>query len=276
MSPLWRDQIQVYFAPYRIDWVRMSRGLKPIQLEKVMMPCASVLEQSAWIPPLQQLEQLAQGATKTQMRIVISNHFVRYVVLPPQSDISSPEEVYSYAAFKMREIYGAQITAWELSVSDWDPIIGAICAAVNRELLTRLKEITARHDIKLVGVEPYLASTIDHWQQQLTGERIYFALIETGRLCVAVWLDGIWHSIRNQKILQSAPNELLAILDQEAILSGQKIPVEQVYVFAPEQPELVLPPDSGWHVTPIQTDQMPALAHYPVSMDQNRENECVA
>lgn len=276
MSQLWRDQIQVYLAPQRIDWVRLSHGLKPVQTEKVILSCEHMPEQSIWASPLQQLEQLAQHAAKTEMKVVVSNHFVRYVVLPPQSEISSPEEVYSYASFRMREIYGAQTDAWTLSVSNWDPIDGAICAAINRELLTGLEEITVRHGIKLIGVEPYLASAVDHWCQQLSGERTYFALVETGRLCVAVWLNGVWHSIRNQKILQSIPNELLAILDQEAILSGYKTSAEQVYVFSPEQPELAFPPDSGWQIIPIQTDQIPALAHYPVLMSQETGNECVA
>ncbi len=276
MSRLWCDQIHVYLAPSRVDWVRLSRGLKPAQTEKVTVPCESIPEQSNWASPLQQIEKLAQHAEKTEMHVTLSNHFVRYIVLPPQTEISSPEEVQSYASFKMREIYGNQMDTWALSISDWDPVDGAICAAINRELLAQLEQITVRFHIKLVEVEPYLASAVDLWRKRFVDKRVYFALIETGRLCVGLWINGAWHNIRNQKILQSVPDELLAILDQEAILSGYKEANEQVYLFSPECPELVLPPDCGWYITPVETSQIPALAHYPSLKRDEMGNECVA
>lgn len=276
MSRLWTDQIHAYLAPSRVDWVRFSRGFKPVQTEKITVPCEQIAAQSNWAAPMQQLDKLAQQAEKAALHVTLSNHFVRYVVLPAQAEIASPEEVQSYAAFKMREIYGSQMDIWALSISDWDPVDGAICAAINREVLSQLEQITARHDIKLATVEPYLASAVDLWRKRLVDERVYFALIEAGRLCVAVLINGVWHNIRNQKILQSVPDELLAVLDQEAILSGHKSTNEQVYVFSPEHPELILPPDCGWYITPVETSQVPALSHYPDAKNHAVGNECVA
>jgi hypothetical protein len=68
-------------------------------------------------------------------------------------------------------------------------------------------------------------------------------------------------------------DELLAALDQEAILfSGGKGAVEQVYLFAPEHPGLVLPGDCGWQVVSLQNEMLAPL-HYPSAvMTPGREN----
>jgi len=277
VSRLWRDQIQVFLAPERMDIVRFSRGFKPVQMSKATALCQHVQGAPAWQAALQQLEKHLLEAVGTDLTITLSNHFTRYVTLPPQTEITTPEEVMSYATFRMREIYAERVDSWVLSVSDWNPISGAVCAAIPRELMTRLEELAVRYQFKLKAVEPYLASVYDRWEKQLSGNRIYLAVIENGRICLAILLDGVWQSIRNQRILHSVADELLAALDQETILSGHKASVELVYLFAPEHPELALPQNCGWSLIPLQTEQLPVLAHYPSAAVNHTEiNQCVA
>jgi hypothetical protein len=273
---LWRDQIQIFLAPGRMDAVRFSRGLKPAQIAKVTARCQPTQEGSAWQSVAQELEKNLMNQAKAELFITLSNHFVRYVTLPPQAEISTPEEVKSYATFRMREVYGERINAWVLSISEWNPINGAICAAIPRDLLTQLEAMAERHQCKLGGIEPYLASVYDHWRKPLSGNKLYLALIEAGRICIALRVNGVWHNIRNQKILYNAADELLAALEQEAILSGAKEASELVHLFAPEHPQLTLPQDCGWHIVPVQTAH-PALAHYPSALaNQNEMNQCPA
>ncbi len=263
MSRLWRDQIQVFLAPERADLVRLSRGFKPVQTVKVTALCQRVQGVPAWQSALQNLENNLTNAAGTELTITLSNHFVRYVTLPPQAEIATPEEVKSYATFRLREIYAERIDSWSLSISEWNPVNGAICAAIPRDLMTQLEAMAVRHRCKLKEVEPYLASVYDHWRKQLSGDTLFFAVIEAGRICIAILSNGIWQSIRNQRILHSAADELLAALDQEAIFWGNKEIIELVYVFAPEHPVFTLPNNCGWSIMPIPTNQVPALPHYP-------------
>ncbi len=277
MSQLWRDQIQVFLAPERVDLVRTARGFKPVQSAKVTVLCEQVQGVPAWDSALRQLEQKLGDAAGAGLSMTLSNHFVRYIALPPQAEITSPEEVKSYAIFRMREVYAERADFWILSVSEWSPVNGAVCAAIPRELMARVEEMAARHQFKLKEIEPYLASAYDRWQKLLRGDKIYFVVIETGRICVALLINGTWYSIRNQRILQNVADELLAALDQEAVLSGNKEAVEVVHLFAPEHPGLTLPESCGWCIVPIQIGQIPALAHYPtVSADYAGINQCLA
>ena len=191
MSRLWRDQIQVFLAPERVDLVRSSRGFKPVQLAKVTALCKHTQGAPVWQSALQQLEKNLIDAAGTELAITLSNHFVRYVTLPPQAEISTPEEVKSYATFRMREIYAERVDSWLLSVSEWNPINGAICAAISRDLMAQLEAITVRYQCKLKEIEPYLASVYDRWQTLLSGSKTYFAVIETGHICIALLANGI-------------------------------------------------------------------------------------
>lgn len=277
MSQLWRDQIQVFFAPERVDLVRLCRGMKPKQVVRLTIVCEPAPDLPAWGVPLQKLDQMLADAAGTEITITLSNHFVRYTVIPPQTKIANPVELNAYAVFHMREVYGERAAAWVLGVSSWDPCSGAICAAIDRGLLERLEELAGRRKIRLQSIEPYLTAAFDQWCKPLDGERMWFALIEAGRICLASLSSGAWQRICNQKVLGNAGEELLAMLDQEALLfSGRKEAVEQVHLFAPEHPNLTLSDCCGWRVIPLQTGGIPAPAHFPSSAIVASEAESCA
>lgn len=277
MSPLWRDQIQVFLAPGRIDLVRSTRGFKPVQAAKVTVWCEPAQDAPVWQAALQQLEKHLMDAAGAQLSVTLSNHFVRYVALLPQAEIATPEEVSSYAAFRMREVYAERVNSWVLSVSEWTPLSGAVCAAIPRDLMVQLEEMAARCHCTLKEIEPYFASVYDRWQKLLDGNKTYFAVIEAGRICLAVLINGSWHSIRNQRILHNVAAELLAALDQEAILTGSKEAIERVHVFAPGHADLTLPEQCGWCIIPMPVGKIPVLPHYPSgTVDDDGVNRCHA
>ena len=281
MSPLWRDHIQVFIAPERVNLVRVSRSIKElgrsVQSEKVTLPCEREPDRTAWDSPVTKFETLMKEAIDTEITITLSNHFVRYVTLLPQSEISKPVEVDAYAKFRLREIYGERADTWKHSVSAWDPFKGAICAAIDTNLIDQLEEITKRHRIKIKSIEPYLASVFDSCKQQLHGPRIYFALVEAGRICIALLENGIWQNIRNQRILNSVEKELLVALEQEAILYGQREIIEQVHLYAPENPGFKLPVGCSWRITLLQPKTLLKQAIFPSYEDDNSKvSQCVA
>jgi hypothetical protein len=277
VSPLWRDQIQVFVAPGRIDLVRSTRGFKPVQAAKVTVWCEPAQDAPVWQAALQQLEKHLMDAAGAQLSVTLSNHFVRYVALLPQAEIATPEEVSSYAAFRMREVYAERVNSWVLSVSEWTPLSGAVCAAIPRDLMVQLEEMAARCHCTLKEIEPYFASVYDRWQKLLDGNKTYFAVIEAGRICLAVLINGSWHSIRNQRILHNVAAELLAALDQEAILTGSKEAIERVHVFAPGHADLTLPEQCGWCIIPMPVGKIPVLPHYPSGpVDDDGVNRCHA
>ena len=281
MSQLWRNHIQVFIAPERVDLVRVSRSIKGLgrseQSQKITVLCERDPGRAAWEAPIRKFESLIKETTNADVTITLSNHFVRYVTLLPQTEITKPEEVDAYANFRLREIYGERTDTWKRSVSAWDPLKGAICAAIDANLIDHLEEIAKRQKIRIKSIEPYLASVFDSCKQQLQGPRIYFALVESGRICIALLEDDVWQNIRNQRILNSVEKELLAALDQEAILYGQREIIEQVHLFAPENPGFKLPVGCGWRITLLQPKTFLKQAIFPSSENNNSKvSQCVA
>ncbi len=277
MLPSWSDRIEVFLASDRIDWVKTARGFKPVQDARVTESCTSETGIPPWQPALQKLEQQLLHHAGSSLEITLSNQFIRYVTLPPQEEITTPEEVKAYATFRIREIYADRVDSWVLSISEWNPRTGAVCAAIPLTLMAKLEELALHTRCKLRSVEPYLASVYDHWYSVLSQGRVYLAVIESGRICAGVINHGNWLSIRNQRIAHSIVDELVAILDQEAVLVGSKEALESVYVFAPGHPNLVLPQQCGWQLLSLSSELLPAPAHYPTSTVQDTENDrCLA
>jgi len=268
VSPLWRDRNHAFLAPGRVDLVRHFRGIKRRPPVRHTAACGQKPGLPSWEAPLEQLQKMLAGAAGTELTVTLSNHFVRYAVISAGTKIESPAELYAYAAFRMREIFGERVATWELGVSKWDPSSGGICAAMERDLLARLQALAVDKKVELKGAQPYLADAIDQWCARFNRKKTWFALVEAGRLCVASLRDGAWQRISSRRILHSAEDELLATLEQEAMLfSGGREPVEQVVLFAPEHPRLALPGDCGWRAVSPPAGNKPAPAHYPTVLD---------
>lgn len=270
MSPSWRDQLYVFLAPDRMDWVHFRRGFKPVQFNKDTAYCVPAQGDLSWQNVLVLLESFLTNVKDVDLTVILSNHFIRYVTLPPQQEITTPEEVKSYALFRMREVYADRVGSWELSISDWSPATGAICAAISNDLMTYLQEIAKRFGIKLKAVEPYLAAVFDHWQKQLNQQKVYLAVIEPGRICGAIIVDGVWKSIRNQRALsqntEELAEEILNGMNQEAILYDVKEARASIDIFAPDYPQLtqlILPAHDGWNLLALSNERTPAPSYFP-------------
>ncbi|SFU63611.1 hypothetical protein [Nitrosospira multiformis] len=264
MSLLRRNRISAFLSPHRVELVRLQRHVKSGQSERQVAACERADEGTAWGAALAQLKRMLPTGTGAEIHILLSNHFVRYAVIPPQSKIETPVELRAYAAFQMREIYGERTGGWELTTSSWDPATGVVCAAIEHGFLQGLEELAASQRMKLKYVEPYFTSVFDHWHDRFDKGRAWFALVETGRLCLALLEGGAWLRILNQRILDDVKEELLVALEREALLFSAPAGTSgQVYLFAPEHPGLTLPEGSGWQVVPLGDKTRPAPAPYP-------------
>jgi len=277
VSPLWRDQIQVFFAPGRIDLVRLPKGLKAVPQPKI----AAIFEQGAdtalWKTPVEQLGQLlekennASRLNGAELSITLSNHFVRYAVIQFQQGIKDAQEFFTYAQFQMREIYGDRVDSWDISMSDWDPKSGGICAALERELVQQIQALAVRFHLKLKQIEPYLTAAFDQWSRTIHHQRFWFIVVEPGRLCVLLFSNGNWRSIRNQRLLNTIETELPVLLEQEAIITTQREPAELAYIFAPEHADLLLPLESSWQFNRLPLDGILPPAHFPTLIGDTHE-----
>lgn len=280
MSLSWRNRIQIFLAPDRVDLTGIACGIRPVQQFRQSGVCVQENDsRQQWKAPLRLLEQMIgqmddRFRRGSELHITLSNHFVRYGVIAPQPSLANPDELMAYAGFQMREIYGERIDDWELSLSTWDPYGGALCAAIARDLQSELVMLARQYDTRFACIEPYLAAALDHWSKRLVEKRVWFVLVETGRFCLVVLSEGAWRCARNQRVVENLQEELLAALEQESIILSPDQSVERVYVFAPELTGQLPVHDLRWQFVRLPDEKHPAPSYFPgvTGMDDSQNH----
>ena len=165
MSPLWRDEIGIFLAPHKLALTRMSRGVRPRSAGEVAW-ANDILEDTHWAAPLTALDGLLakrewQGAVA---RIVVSDQWVRYAIVPYSAALSGEEERLTHARHVLTGIYGVVVSHWSVTLSDSRPGSPQVACALPANLLEELQLLLARHRVPLRSLQPQLVSAYNHWR----------------------------------------------------------------------------------------------------------------
>jgi len=206
VSPLWRDEVGIYFAPHRICLVRVGRGLRPAMVREEDHPRApsGALAQSGagWEAMLPALEShLSQSEwTNARARFVIGDTWVRYTVVPWSDALSSNEEHVAHARELMSSIFGDDLSEWSVSLSEAPPGVSRLACAMPAGLLRGLSDITTGHGLTLTSVQPQLIASFNSWRHRLpAADAAWFVTVEEGSLAaLRMCADGIdrVHAVR--------------------------------------------------------------------------------
>ena len=200
MSPLWRDEIGIYLAPHKLALTRLARGVKPKSIGAAH--CSNELaDDTHWGAALGALDALLakpewQGAVA---RVVISDHWVRYAVVPYAAALSGTAECLAHARQVLTSIYGEIVSHWTLALADSRPGTAQLASAVPSSLVEELQAMLLRRKIPLRSLQPQLVSAFNHWRAQLPDGGAWFVSIEQGSLAAAHLRPGGWdrvHSVR--------------------------------------------------------------------------------
>ena len=182
------------------------------------------------------------------LTIVLSNHFVQYVLLPWRAEVNGPSELAAYAAILFDETFGNDAGGREILIGRERAGSARIAAGIDATLLHGLRNAVAASKLKLVSVQPYLSVAFDRVRRTVGKREFMFVLAEPGRSCVLVASGGRWRSLRNTAT-GAKPHELAHLIEREAQLAGladEGMP--PVFVHAPGNDALKVPPCQG--VTP--------------------------
>ena len=182
MSPLWRDEVGMYLTPRRVCLVRIGRGMRPTLLREE--DHSEAQRTPGWEPVLALLEgRLAQPEwTDARARIVIADQWVRYAVVPWSDSLSSADERMAHARELIASIFG-DASNWAVSLSEAPPGESRLACAMPTALLESLRQLTARHGLKLASVQPQLIAAYNAWRHRLpTVAAAWFVTVEEGSL----------------------------------------------------------------------------------------------
>lgn len=264
MSPLWRDELHITLSPEQAAMVRFGRGMHPRMTARREIACTPpALDEAPWAKAIESLEaglhEIAGG--KCDARVVLSNHFVRYALVPWSEQISDREEEQAFVRHCFAQTYGENAQRWAVRMSPCGYGETQVASAIDQELLESLERVFRSHGVRLVSVQPLFMTLFNQWRHQLPVSVVWFAVAEPGRLCVSRLQHGAWRMLRTVKAGEDWQEALTKLLEREYLISESGAERGEVYLSAPDAPgEADLP---GWIVhhlrAPPDTGRVPEV-----------------
>jgi hypothetical protein len=187
--------------------------------------CDPALGSEPWQGALATLKAF-EWTERCEVTAVLSNHFVRYAVVPWSDALSNAAEEEAYLRHHFAKIHGERAKSWTTRASEDGRGVPRLASAIDTALLEELKGAFPRNGkASLVSVQPELMEAINRWRDAIPREGAWLVLVEPERACLAMYKEGGWRSVQNAK------GDWLDLLDRERLRShgGQH-----------EVPELVL------------------------------------
>jgi len=240
VSPLWRERVSIAFAPRRVTLLRQSRGRKAAIRDMKSIDCAPAADGPAWRAPLEGLrEALAHPNTGTaDASVVLSNHFVRYLLLPWNPALAGERDELSFAAARFQQVYGEAAHGWSVRLSPGKPGASALAAAVEKALLDAIAALLENSRLRLRSIQPALMAACNS-RARSVAPNAWIALAEPGRLLLGLQRGGQWCSLRSRP-LNGESVSLAEVIDQELLLLGFEPAGEKVYLHETGNPPLDL------------------------------------
>jgi hypothetical protein len=149
----------------------------------------------------------------SRVTVILSNHYVRYAVVPWSDALSGEAEEQAYLRPHFARIHGERAKGW---VFRWSH---GIASAIDKELLDEIRLCFAsKRTARLVSVQPELMAAFNRARASLPAEGAWLVLAEPDRACVALHAGGRWLSVQN------ARGAWEALLERERYRAGPDCP----------------------------------------------------
>lgn len=238
MSLLSREQVRIALAPQQVTVLQLTRNWSTTRMHKQhIYPCEPPQPgEQYWQPVITALRAAVNEFKQLRANTVItlSNHFMRYGLVPYSANASKPAEELALVQHYFTSIYGAAAEQWNLRLSEDAHSDPRVASGVDKGLIDAIQSLFADTKLRLVSIQPYLMAAFNQWQHRFD-KNAWFALMEPGRLCLALLYDGQWHTLKTLKLSDDSFGDLAIFLQREKLLSsnGKDLADIPVFVFAP-------------------------------------------
>jgi hypothetical protein len=240
VSPLLRAELEVVLKPSQVLMARTRQGWPRRLPARAAAECPPVEPgQPAWTGALAalaaQLDGMASGGDKLRanLRVTLSNRFVRYAIVPWQAGLHGAAEEAAYVRHYFAQMFGSAADDWDVCVSDAPAGHPRLASAIDARLLAALRALCAQAGVRLKAVRPQLSATFDCYRNSL-GASGWFVMAESGCLCIGLFERGRWLSVQTVRTGAAWQQELPVLLERAACLAGPACAAEQVFLWAPE------------------------------------------
>lgn len=213
-----RGRIRISLAPDAAALVRVSGLWRKRARGAAWRPVTPVPGQPAWVAALAALPGLIEqsGIRNARANVVLSNQFVRFLVVPGGNQLGSVADQIAYARARLAQIHGDAARDWEVRVGRDPAGSSRLAAAVDGALLETLRTTLEARKVRITDCRPALTATFDALRRRMPREA-WIVCAENNRMLVARIRRGQWASVRTQ-ILHADTLALAEIIAKECLL----------------------------------------------------------
>lgn len=247
MSRLLRDRILIGLAPSELSLVRLSGAWRRRAVAAQRIDCDPAFGTQAWHGALAALAQAAAGlaAEAVDVTVVVSNHFVRYALVPWSDALDGTQEEIAFARHTFAGIHGERVKDWEVRIGAEAAGDARLASAIDRGLMDALRGcFPASGRARLVSAQPHLMSAFNRWRGQLARDT-WFLLVEPQRACLALRSKRRWAAVRTAKGVFDDAAAWVDLLERERHRVEADVP-DDVAVFAPRNAKASFPEAGRW------------------------------
>jgi hypothetical protein len=249
----------VFLAPGRVHLARYGRGWKPQPAIGHSLACDDA-GAAAWQPAL---DALARGLANlgwqgADASVTVSNHFVRYALVPAAGKLRGEAERGAAARHALRLTYGERADRWRVILGQGGDG-AAIAAGMEPEFVDGIATTLAAAGLRPVAIEPFLAAAFNCCRRSIGREPAWLAAAEPGRVCIAYLADGGWRELRSERVRARLGDELPAALERLRLAGGIDAGPGRVLLVARDEQPVDLAPATGWSVERISLEDAAAI-----------------
>jgi hypothetical protein len=239
----------VFLAPHGARIACVRRGLRP---RADPARDFAVEGASGWPAAIEALARaLPEVAPRgAEVRTIVSNHFVRYALLPGIERLGADEEREALARHQFQTVHGERAAAWRVALAEHGARASGLAAALDAELVDALVATLTAAGHTPRAIAPLLAAAVNACRGEIGSDPAWIAVAEPGRLCVGCLDDRRWIDVRNARAPRGPEAELAVVLEQMRLTAGAA--AGRVF-FMSHDPIVSVPSvGAGWTVSTVQ------------------------
>jgi len=245
-----RRRVLIGLAPSAVTVATLEGVLKPRLVARRQLACDAAAGGEPWQGAAAALGSVGSelGDGRCDVTVVLSNHFVRYALVPASETLAAGDEELAFARYCFAKVHGERAKGWDVRLSAADARSARVASAIDNALLAAIQGCFPREGkARLVSVQPYLMAAFNRSDARTGKHSGWLLLVEPERACLACLDAGRWTAVRNLKGAFDAPGQWAELLERERYVAGSA--GADVIIQAPK---MSAPAESGsWRFHPL-------------------------
>jgi hypothetical protein len=218
-----RPRVLIGLSPAAVTLARLEGVRKPRLAAQRALDCEPAAAGEPWHGAAATLAAIAAELKDLHcdVTVVLSNHFVRYALVPANDTLKSGDEETAFARYCFAKVHGERAKAWEVRLSGADGDSPRVASAMDSGLLAAIRGcFPEAGKARLVSVQPYLMAAFNRCDARKGRHSGWLLLVEPQRACLACIDGGRWTAVRNVKGDYDDPARWTELLERERYVAG--------------------------------------------------------